>query len=344
MSKDKAAVVILNFNGKTFLEKFLPGVLEHSKPYEVIVADNASTDDSIAFLRNKFPQVRIIETGGNLGYAEGYNAALQHITSEYYILLNSDVQVTENWIEPLLSLMDRQPDVAATQPKILDFASPNTFEYAGASGGFIDKYGYPFCRGRVFDHLEQDQKQYDTATEVFWATGACLCVRASAFQQVQGFDGDYFAHMEEIDLCWRLKNFGHKIMVVPTSTIYHVGGGTLNKLSSRKTYLNFRNNLATFTKNHPPRFLVIKVLYRMILDGVAAIKFLLSGQPDHFWAVIRAHFAFYAWLPKLNRQRKKMRSQEQFRYNWSQIYNGNIVWEFYIRGKKKFSDLKRGFF
>ncbi|MBL7931019.1 MAG: glycosyltransferase family 2 protein [Bacteroidia bacterium] len=344
MSKLKVAVVILNFNGRKFLEKFLPNVISHSQPHEVIVADNASSDDSIAFLKQNYPSLRVIQTGGNFGYAEGYNKALKQVNAEYFILLNSDVEVSENWIDPLLNLMDSDISIAACQPKIIDYAKRDTFEYAGASGGFLDKYGYPFCRGRIFNSLEKDHSQYNNATEVFWATGACLFVRASAFNQIGGFDGRYFAHMEEIDLCWRLKNFGYKIFVEPKSVVYHIGGGTLNKLSRQKTYLNFRNNLATFTKNHPSRLLLSKVFYRMILDGVAAFKFLLSGQAKHFFAVIHAHFTFYTWLPSILRERDSLKKQKNFRYNFTNVYNGNIVWEHYVKGLKKFSDLKKPFF
>ncbi len=343
MSKEKAAVVILNFNGKKFLEKFLPGVIAQSEAYQIVVADNASTDDSLSFLKNEYPQVKVLSTGGNFGYAEGYNRALKEVQAEYFILLNSDVEVTPKWIAPILKIMDADPAIAACQPKILDFSQPDKYEYAGAAGGFIDKYGYPFCRGRIFDHLEKDYGQYNGNLEVFWATGACLFVRASAFQQVGGFDGDYFAHMEEIDLCWRLKNLGYKIMAVPESVVYHVGGGTLNKVSSRKTFLNFRNNLTTLAKNHSPRFLFLKIVYRMILDGVAALKFLLSGQVTHFFAVIKAHFSFYSWLPKIIRQRKELKSVPGFRYSTSQIYNGNVVWEYYIHGKKTYEQLKRNY-
>lgn len=343
MSKEKAAVVILNFNGRIFLEKFLPNIIANSRPYNIIIADNASTDNSISFLKENYPSLRIIETGGNLGYAEGYNKALKQVNAEYFILLNSDVEVSEKWIDPVLLLMDSDPTIAACQPKIIDHAKHDFFEYAGASGGYIDKYGYPFCRGRVFNSLEKDEGQYNNRQEVFWATGACLFVRSAAFKQAGGFDGRYFAHMEEIDLCWRLKNFGYKIFVEPDSTIYHIGGGTLNKLSRQKTFLNFRNNLATFTKNHPPHFLFFKVIYRMILDGVAALKFLISGQIKHFFAVIHAHFSFYSWLPSILRERRYLRNTAGFRYNFKQVYNGNIVWEYYIRGKKKFSDLKKPF-
>ena len=344
MSEIKVAVVILNFNGQHFLDKFLPTIIRNSFPHTIILADNGSTDDSISFVKKNFPEVRIIENGGNFGYAKGYNLSLKKIDADYFVLLNSDVDVTENWIEPCIELMDRNEKIAACQPKILDYNTHELFEYAGASGGFIDKLGYPFCRGRIFNAIEEDQNQFNDATDVFWATGACLFVRAKAFWQVGGFDDDYFAHMEEIDLCWRLKNFGHKIYVEPKSVIYHIGGGTLNKLSKQKTFLNFRNNLTTFTKNHPTRKLFIKVLCRMILDGVAAFKFLFDGQPKHFFAVIRAHFNFYVWLPKIMAERKRLKNLPGFKFNFSGIYKGSIVVEYFLKHKKKFNDLHKGFF
>lgn len=343
MSQSRVAVVILNFNGKKFLEQFLPSVTKYSAGHSVIVADNNSADDSISFLKDKFPSVKIIQNTINSGFAQGYNEALRQVEAEYYVLLNSDVEVTENWIENVISLMDSNTSIAACQPKILDFNNQNKFEYAGASGGFIDKYGYPFCRGRVFNNLEEDKGQYDTAIEVFWATGACMFVRAKAFWEVGGFDGDYFAHMEEIDLCWRLKNIGHAIYVQPKSKVYHVGGGTLNKLSSRKTFLNFRNNLTTLTKNHSTKFLFLKIIFRMKLDGIAAFKFLLDGQPKHFFAVIRAHFAFYGWLPKTLSKRKKAKQHPNFKFSMSKAYNGNVVLEHFIRKKKCYNELDKGY-
>ncbi|MBA3680065.1 MAG: glycosyltransferase family 2 protein [Bacteroidetes bacterium] len=341
MNVPEVAVVILNFNGKFFLERFLPGVLQHSAGHKVYVADNASTDDSVAFLRTNFPQVNIVVNNENSGYAKGYNTALKQITADYYILLNSDVEVTANWIEPVIALMQKDEKIGACQPKLLDFNDKDLFEYAGASGGFIDTYGYPFCRGRIFNSLEKDNGQYNNSTEVFWATGACLFVNTKAFWQVGGLDDDYFAHMEEIDLCWRLKNVGYSIYVQPASTIYHVGGGTLNKLSSRKTFLNFRNNLITLTKNHSSAYLFIKIFYRLILDSIAAFKFLAAAQPSHFWAVIRAHFAYYFLLPQTLSKRKKLKQQVDFKFNRSFTYKGNIVFDHFLKGKKKFTDLEK---
>jgi GT2 family glycosyltransferase len=343
MNESKAAVVILNFNGKNFLQTFLPGIIRHSSPHPVIVADNGSTDDSIAFLRQEFPSVQCIENKGNFGYALGYNLALQHVKADYFILLNSDVEVTENWIEPILERMQADAKIAACQPKILDYNKRQLFEYAGASGGFIDKYGYPFCRGRIFNVLEEDAGQYNDAREVFWASGACLFVRADAFHKIGGFDGDYFAHMEEIDLCWRLKNLGYTVYVEPASVIYHIGGGTLNKLSSRKTFLNFRNNLITYTKNNASEFLFWKIFHRLNMDGVAAFKFLFDGQPKHFFAVIKAHFYYYACLSNTLKKRRSMKGMQGFRFTDTEIYQENIVWEHFIRHLQKFSELRKRF-
>ncbi|WP_317897107.1 glycosyltransferase family 2 protein [Aurantibacillus circumpalustris] len=344
MSESNVAVVILNFNGKSFLEKFLPGIIKNSSPHKIVVADNGSTDDSLNYLESHFPQVSIIKNGGNYGYAKGYNLALQKVEADYFVLLNSDVEVTPNWIEPIILLMDVDKQIAACQPKLIDYAKRNLFEYAGASGGFIDKYGYPFCRGRIFNTLEEDNGQHNVAREVFWASGACLFIRADAFRRVGGFDDDYFAHMEEIDLCWRLKNLGYKIYVEPASVIYHIGGGTLNKLSKRKTFLNFRNNLVTYTKNSHSSFLFWRILLRFILDGVAAFKFLFDGQPKHFFAVLKAHGNYYLWLPRTLAKRRLMKRMTGFNYTETEIYQSSIVSEHFLKHKNKFSDLQESFF
>lgn len=335
----KVAVVILNWNGKKFLEKFLPAVIEHNSSFsEIIVADNASTDDSIRFLKNNYPQLKIIQNAENGGFAKGYNDALKKIDAEYYVLLNSDVEVTENWIAPVIEIMDKDTSVAACQPKIKSFDQRSYFEYAGAAGGFIDKYGYPFCRGRILDTLEEDKGQYDDQREIFWATGACLFVRAECYHKVNGFDEDFFAHMEEIDLCWRLKNLGHKIMYCPDSTVYHVGGGTLNKTSSKKTYLNFRNNLILLCKNHPPEYFFTKITWRMILDAVAGFKFLLSGQFNHFFAVLKAHKIFYMTLRHSLRKRGALKKQVK-EYTKTAVYLHSIIADYYIRGKRTFKEI-----
>jgi GT2 family glycosyltransferase len=340
----KVAIVILNWNGKDFLEKFLPQVLAHNAPYaEVIIADNASTDDSISFLRLNYPQVRIIQNTVNGGFAKGYNDALKHVSAEYYVLLNSDVEVTPRWVEPVIELMESDPAIAACQPKIRAFNNREFFEYAGAAGGFIDKFTYPFCRGRIFDSFERDTGQYDDTREVFWATGACLFVRSDVFHKVSGFDVDFFAHMEEIDLCWRIKNMGYRIMYCPGSTVFHVGGGTLAKTNPRKTYLNFRNNLLLMCKNHDPRFFVSKLLTRMVLDGIAGLKFLLSGDVSHFSAVVRAHCSFYGMFGKTMSKRKALQKQVK-QYTTTAIYRRSIVIDYYLRGKRKFSELEEKFF
>ncbi len=332
----KTAVVILNYNGKKFLEDFLPTVIDKSKDIaDIWVADNNSSDGSVELLKSKFPEVNLIINKVNGGYTTGYNLALKQIEAEYYVLLNSDIEVTDNWIEPVIELMDSDKNIAACQPKIRSFYEKDKFEYAGASGGFIDKYGYPFCRGRLFQSLETDTGQYNDAVEVFWASGACMFVRADLFHEYGGLDDDFFAHMEEIDLCWRLKNYGHKIMVCPSSTVFHVGGGTLPKNSPRKTYLNFRNNFSLLYKNLPANRLFQVFALRLLLDGVAGIKFLLEGGFQDFLAVIKAHFYFYRNIGKLRNKRKKLKQGKV-----SQIYDGNIVVEHYLKRKNRFSDLE----
>jgi GT2 family glycosyltransferase len=331
----KVAVVILNWNGKKFLEQFLPNVILYSKDIaEIFVADNASTDDSVNYIRSNFPEVRLIQNTSNGGFSKGYNDALKQIEAEYYILLNSDIEVTEKWIEPIIRLMDSDPMIAACQPKLLSFYEKNKFEYAGAAGGYIDKFGYPFCRGRLFLSLEEDQGQYDDIKEIFWATGACMFVRSSLYHKFGGLDEDFFAHMEEIDFCWRLRNYGYKIMFCPDSKVYHIGGGTLPKSSARKTYLNFRNNFTLLYKNLPKERVIPVFAVRLILDGVAAVKFLLEGGFRDFIAVTRAHFSFYRNFKSISRKRKL-----QIQKPLNQIYQGSIVTDYYLRKKKKFSEL-----
>ncbi len=340
----KAAVVILNWNGKSFLEQFLPAVVQHNPSWsEVIVADNASTDGSVEWMKQNFPGVRIIQNAVNGGFAKGYNDALLQVDAEYFVLLNSDVEVTPGWMEPVIALMDSDPSVAACQPKIRSWHDREKFEYAGAAGGFIDKWGFPFCRGRIFDSYETDLGQYDDSCEVFWATGAALFVRASAWKEANGLDEDFFAHMEEIDLCWRLRNRGWKVMYCGQSVVYHVGGGTLSKQSPRKTFLNFRNNLVLLLKNHAPGWLVIKIFLRMVIDGIASVRFILAGDFAHGWAVQRAHFSFYGRLGKTVRKRKQLKKAIT-RYATSCIYEKNIVMEYFLRGKKTFSDLDKSKF
>lgn len=340
LMKRNIAVVILNWNGKKFLQDFLPGVLEHSQEDAMVyVADNASTDDSVAFLKENFPSVKLIINEHNAGYAGGYNLALQQIEARYFILLNSDIEVTPGWIKPLYRLMESDESIAACQPKMRSWHERSKFEYAGAAGGFIDKYGYPFCRGRIFQAMEEDTGQYDDCAEVFWATGACLFVRASTYRKLQGLDSRFFAHMEEIDFCWRAKNEGHKIMVCPESMVYHVGGGTLPKKSWRKTYLNMRNNAIMMYKNLPDSRIFPVFTARLVLDGIAAVKFLFDGGFKDFFAVIRAHLSFYRVYPQLKKERKLAGHRKVHH-----MYQKNIVVDHYLRRKNKFSELNPGSF
>jgi len=334
------AVVILNWNGKKFLADFLPGVIEHSKDEaEIYVADNASSDGSVEFLRKKFPTVKIILNKTNGGYAKGYNDALQQIQARYYILLNSDIEVTPGWIRPVINLLESDPTVAACQPKMLSWYEREKFEYAGAGGGFIDKYGYPFCRGRLFQSIETDHGHYDDVAKVFWATGACLFVRSETYWKLDGLDNRFFAHMEEIDFCWRANNHGFQIMYCPESVVYHVGGGTLPKKSWKKTYLNMRNNAIMLYKNLPDERIIPVFFTRLILDGVAAIKFLFDGGFKDFYAVLRAHLSFYRLYPQLKKERKL-----NPHHKVSNIYQKNLVVEYFIKRKKKFTELNQKMF
>ena len=308
--KIKLAIVVLNWNGKKWLSKFLPTLINNSEGGVVFLADNASSDDSIDFVRTNFPEINIIINDDNFGYAKGYNKALKQINADYFVLINSDIEVKKGWIEFIMTLMDKDLDIAACQPKILDYNNKGKFEYAGASGGFIDILGYPFCRGRILEDIEEDKGQYDNSTEIFWATGACLFIRSSHFWEIGGFDGDFFAHQEEIDLCWRLKNKGYKVMVEPKSVVYHVGGGTLQASSPFKTYLNFRNNLYMIFKNSPLSHLFFIILLRLILDGVAAFTFLNKKKGiRHLFSVVKAHFIFYITIPKLLVKRNKLKQK-----------------------------------
>lgn len=331
------AVVILNWNGRKMLEKFLPSVVSHTTgDAEVVVADNGSTDDSIAFLKEHYPTLRIIALERNYGFAEGYNRALAQIEADYYVLLNDDVEVTANWIAPVVEQMERDAATAIAQPKLLMYDKRDTFEYAGGAGGYIDKYGYPFCRGRMFNTLERDEKQYDDACDIFWASGAAMFVKASVWKELGGLDGDFFAHMEEIDFCWRAQNCGYKVIYCPESTVYHVGGGTLPKSSPRKTFLNFRNNMALLYKNLPQKQLRWTIVYRIVLDYVAAIKFLCEGHPKEFTAVVSAHKAFYGWLPQLRNKRLLLAQHRPL----GTIYNGLLLIDYYILHKTKYSTIK----
>lgn len=291
------SIAILNWNGKLWLEKFLPTLIKFSRGAQIYVIDNCSTDDSLVFLNEYFHDIKIIQNKENLGFASGYNEGLKQVSGEFWCLLNSDVEVTENWLEPIMNLFAKDDKIVAIQPKVLDFNKKNYFEFAGAAGGLIDNLGYPYCRGRIFDSIEEDKGQYNDITEIFWASGCALFVRASAFKKVGGFDARFFAHQEEIDLCWRLKNLRQKVYYCGKSTVYHVGGGTLNKQSAFKTFLNFRNNLTMLLKNLPRKNVVWVIFLRLILDGSAAIYFGFKLGFSHFTAVIKAHFAFYKQAP-----------------------------------------------
>ena len=334
--KIKIGVVVLNWNGKSWLEKFLPTVVKHSKEATVFVADTASADESVSFVKDNFTTVKVIVNTTNGGYAKGYNDALKQIDAEYFVLINSDIEVTDGWLSPIISLMDSDEQISACQPKLLDYNNRDTFEYAGASGGFIDNLGYPFCRGRVFGSLEQDKGQYDNAIEVFWATGACLFVRVKHFNSIGGLDEDFFAHQEEIDLCWRLKNKGFKVMVEPKSVVYHVGGGTLNAGSPLKTHLNFRNNLFMLFKNLPTSCLFTTIPMRLVLDGVAALTFLNKEKGlEHVFAIAKAHFSFYFAIPNLIAKRQKISQKNSL--------VGKMYWSILVKNKmngiKRFSEL-----
>ncbi len=333
------AVVILNWNGIDLLKEFLPSVVRGSAGTALVyVADNGSADGSVNWLTENYPEVRIIQNDENLGFAGGYNRALQSIDSTYLVLLNSDVEVSPGWIEPVIDHMDNNPDIAACQPKILSYKNKDTFEHAGAAGGFIDKYGYPFCRGRIFDSTEKDNKQYDSISDIFWASGACMFIRTDVWKKTGGFDPDFFAHMEEIDLCWRINSLGYKIKYIPQSTVYHLGGGTLNYDSPGKIYYNFRNNLFMLQKNLPEHMYKSVIIKRLLLDGIAGIRFILTFKFCAFWQILRAHRAYYSNRKSLNKKRKKIQKEGKL-YPEKLILNKSVVLEYYLRGKKKFSEI-----
>jgi GT2 family glycosyltransferase len=334
------AVVILNWNGRNFLQKFLPSVLASTYTnIQVIVADNASTDDSIVFLQQHYPSVRIIINESNEGFAKGYNSALQKVAADYFVLLNSDVEVKANWIEPIIQLMESDKTIAACQPKILAEQNKTAFEYAGACGGWIDKFGYPFARGRVLENIETDNGQYEEAQPCFWASGAAMFVRAGVYKQLGGLDEYFFAHQEEIDLCWRMQLSGYKIYVQPASIVYHVGGGTLPQGNSKKTYLNFRNNLIMLYKNSHGFSLLFKLNVRFGLDAVAAYKQLFSGDIEYFIAVAKAHFHFIGWLCF---HQKKSLFVKPTKLKLDGSYNGSILWQYYLKKKRTFSEIVDG--
>jgi GT2 family glycosyltransferase len=325
----KIAVVILNWNGKKLLEQFLPSIVKNSPEADIYLADNASTDDSISYIKVFFPTVKIIKNELNLGFAGGYNEALKSVDTEIFALVNSDIEVTENWLKPIIATFEKEPNTAIIQPKILDYKRKEYFEYAGAAGGFIDKFGYPYCRGRIFDTLEKDNGQYNDNCEIFWASGACFFIRSSVYKELKGFDGDFFAHQEEIDLCWRAINNGHTIKYNSQSVVYHVGGATLQQGNPKKTFLNFRNSLLMLTKNLPRKNIYWILLSRLILDGIAGIQFLFQGKFNHFLAVLRALFAFYSLFTVHFKKRGKFQSSKYFGTK-------SIVFQYYIKGGKVF--------
>jgi GT2 family glycosyltransferase len=336
----KTAVVILNWNGIGWLQKFLKTVVRFSDGPDTLIymADNGSTDGSADWVSENCTEIEIIRFKNNLGFAGGYNLALKQIKAEYYVLLNSDVEVTEGWLSPLVSYMDHNSNVASCQPKIRSFDNKDFFEYAGAAGGFIDKFGYTFCRGRIFDHIEMDNGQYDDCRDIFWSTGACMMVRSEAWTKCGGFDDDFFAHMEEVDLCWRFHLAGFSVSYVPESTVYHVGGGALPYNSELKTYLNFRNNLFLLYKNLQDNKLHRTIFARKILDGIAATVFTFNGHPGNVKAIWKAHMDYYKSIESLKKKRKLVREMTVNK-NVTHIMNKSIVFGFYIRGKKTFNSL-----
>jgi GT2 family glycosyltransferase len=334
--KPLVSIVILNYNGAGYLAKFLPSVLATQyENFEVVVADNGSSDNSISLVKEKFPAVKIITNNTNEGFAGGYNWALQKVNADYYVLLNSDVAVDPHWIQPMVNLLESNKTIAACQPKILSFNNKEVFEYAGAAGGWIDALGYPFSRGRVFDVCEKDNEQYDTASPIFWATGACMMIRSELFHAMNGFDASFFAHQEEIDLCWRLQLAGYKIYACPQSAVYHVGAGTLPR-GGRKVFLNFRNNLIMLTKNLPLSSLLWKLPARFSLDAISAYKGLLSGDTSFFFAIAKAHFAYMGYV--LSGKLKRTASPKALE-TLEGVYPGSLVYQYFIKNKQYFSKI-----
>lgn len=342
---DKVAIVILNWNGRKMLEKYLPSVLEHSRNEAVVyVADNASADNSISFLKERHPEVRVLPLECNWGFAEGYNKALEQVEAEYFVLLNSDIEVTPHWLTPITEFMDQHPDVAACQPKLLSVADKGRFEYAGAAGGFIDWLGYPYCRGRVFDTVEKDNGQYDAPAQVMWATGACLFIRAGIFFQSGGLDARFFAHNEEIDLCWRLNIMGKKVYCLPASHVYHLGGGTLPKGNPQKTFLNFRNNLTMLYKNLPEKDLHKVMRWRFFLDYLAAFEtLLLHGKWADCKAIFRARKAFRKWLPMFKEDRERIQSARKEKVDTQVVERMPffVVWQYHFRKRRTYNQLPK---
>jgi GT2 family glycosyltransferase len=334
----KTSIVILNFNGERLLRQFLPSVIQHSKDAEIVVADNGSTDQSLFILRSEFPQVRIVALEKNYGFCGGYNRALKQVEADYYLLLNSDVEVTEGWLSPLTTMLDHNSTIAAVQPKILSYRDRKKFEYAGAAGGFIDTLGYPFCRGRVFQYVEEDQGQYDDEREIFWATGACFLIRSKIYHQFNGLDEDFFAHMEEIDLCWKMNRASHKIYYAGKSKVYHQGAGTLEYENPFKTYLNFRNGLMLIFKHLSTPELVYKLPFRMMLDWLAAIVFLAKGDVKNSASIFRAHWHFLRQLGSLGQKRREIQTAFPT-YSKITIHPGLIIFDYYLHGRKRLKSI-----
>ena len=333
------SIVILNWNGRNYLEQFLPSVMASTYPnFNVVVADNASTDDSIPFLRSYYPLIRVVELKKNYGFAKGYNEALKQVESDYYVLLNSDVEVSASWIEPVIELMEGDKSVAACQSKLILYKDKASFEYSGASGGWIDRFGYPFARGRIFDYCEIDLGQYDTTEPVFWASGAAMFVRARLYHELGGLDEYFFAHQEEIDFCWRLQLAGYSVYCCPRSVVYHVGGGTLPKGNSRKVFLNFRNNLIMLAKNMPVGESIWKIPYRLLLDAVSAFKSLLGGEGRYFLAVFKAHCAFLRWLIVVGKRTKRSGKKVVLKG----YLHRSVVWAHFVLGMKQFNEIIEG--
>ncbi len=336
----KVAIVILNWNGEKLLKEFLPKVIENSKVngVEVIVADNASSDQSISVLQKEFPHIKVIQLDKNYGFTGGYNRALRQISAEYYILLNSDVAPGKDWLPPLLKELNENSNTAICVPKIKSYRQPEYFEYAGAAGGYIDKYGFPFCKGRIFNHIEKDNGQYNESSDIFWASGAALMIRAKLFNNSGGFDEDFFAHMEEIDLCWRLKNQGWNVKYIADSEVFHLGGATLDYANPRKVYLNFRNNLFLLLKNLPKYSIIYKLPQRLIIDGIAGIKFIFSGEFSSFLSVIKAHFNFYKSFIKMYKKRQYLLKLTNT-CKHKEKYKHSILLQFFIHKKHVFKEL-----
>lgn len=327
------AIVILNWNGKELLSRFIPSVIQFSGDAQIIVADNGSADDSVAFLEESYPQVRIIENKKNLGFAGGYNHALKAVEADIYCLLNSDVEVTKGWLQPVEELFQADPKVGIIQPKIKDLLHPSRFEYAGAAGGYLDLFGYPFCRGRIFQSLEVDQGQYNDTREIFWATGACMFIRKEVFRELGGFDSDYFAHQEEVDLCWRAQNHGYRVYYVGASEVFHLGGSTLSNMNPKKTYLNFRNSLFSITKNLPRKKAFPIILSRLLLDGVAAVRFIFLWKGRHSWAIVRAHLSYYRNIFRTLGKREKHHFVDKY------FAVTSVVWSYYVGKVRTYSIL-----